>query len=470
MRRFGKFRLKMEGKFLLAFFSMATLLILQGFLGIYNVGRVSHLYGDLLNASRDTENAESDLYELRLNVFQYLGTVNPEEMKPLKSRIDLLIGQISDQLKRHSGLGETKEISEIFAGCAEDYRKIMQLHYEYFQTRKAYELIYGTSSQDFSRLKEMLRRQKESALNRVTQLAGKENRRTSGFAYGVSFFGLLMSIVGGFLIRRFVTRPIHQVISGLQNTYSAVAHASEQVRAAGQKLARATSEQAVFLGETASSLEEMDATVRQNADNAGHADRIVKHSADSIRTANETMNRLNRSMEDISRSSRETRKIVKTIDEIAFRTDLLALNAAVEAARAGEAGAGFAVVAEEVRHLAMQSAEASRNTAAIIESTVKEIQEGSYLFSAVNESFVKIESDACKVSGLVSGVAEGMNQQAQGIDRITKDMAEMDTIVGSNASDGKKLVITSQDMNAQALQMNEFIEALAELAGKNGLK
>lgn len=465
MRGFGKFRLKMEGKFLLAFLSMAMLLILQGFLGVYNVERVSHLYGDLLNASRDTESLESDLYELRLNVFQYLGTVNPEEMKPLKSRTDFLIGQISDQLKRYSGLGEAKEI---FAGCAEDYRKIMQLHYEYFQTKKAYELIYGTSNQDFGTLKEMLLRQKESALNRVTQLAGKENRRTGRFAYGVSFFGVLMSILGGFLIRRLVTRPIHQVISGLQNTYRAVAHASEQVWTAGQKLARATSEQAVFLGETASSLEEMDATVRQNADNAGHADRIVKRSADSIRTANEIMNRLNRSMEDISRSSRETRKIVKTIDEIAFRTDLLALNAAVEAARAGEAGAGFAVVAEEVRHLAMQSAEASRNTAAIIESTVKEIQEGSALFSEVNESFVKMGNDACKVSGLVGGVAEGLNQQAQGIDRITKDMEEMDTIVGSNASDGKKLVITSRDMNMQALRMNEFIEALVELAGKNG--
>lgn len=460
MRGFGKFRLKMEGKFLIAFFSMAMLLILQGFLGIYNVERVSHLYDDLLNASRDTESIESDLYELRLNIFQYLGTVNPEEMKPLKGRIDLLIGQLSDKLKKHSRFGE------VFDGCAEDYRKIMQLHYEYFQTRKAYELIYGKSGDDFIRLKEIIRKQKESALNQVTKLAGKENTKTMGIAYSVSFAGLLISILGGFLIRRFVTRPIHQIISGLQNTCTAVADASEQVWAAGQKLARATSEQAAFLGETAASLEEMDATVRQNADNADHADRIVKHSVLSIRTANDSMNRLIRSMEDISSASYETRKIIKTIDEIAFRTDLLALNAAVEAARAGQTGAGFAVVAEEVRHLAMQSAEASRNTAAIIESTVKEIQEGSALVSTVNESFVRMESDACKTSGLVGGVAEGMNQQAQGIDRITKDMAEMDTIVGSNASDGKKLVITSEDMNVQALQMNKFINELAELAGK----
>ncbi len=463
MRGFGKFRLKMEGKFLMAFFSMALLLILQGFVGIYNVERVSHLYGDLLNASRDTESIGSDLYELRLNVFQYIGTVNPDEMNPLKSRIDLLTGQLSDKLKKHSRLGEAYEV---FAGCADDYRKIMQLHYEYFQTRKAYELIYGKSGSDFGRLKEIIRKQKESALNQVTQLAGKENTRTIGIAYGLSFAGLLISILGGFLIRRFVTRPIHRIISGLQNTYTAVADASEQVRAAGQKLARATSEQAAFLGETAASLEEMDATVRQNADNAVHADRIVKGSVSSIRTANDSMNRLIRSMEDISRASYETRKIVKTIDEIAFRTDLLALNAAVEAARAGQSGAGFAVVAEEVRNLAMQSAEASRNTAAIIESTVKEIQGGSALVSTVNESFVKMESDACKVSGLAGGVAEGMNQQAQGIDRIARDMAEMDTIVGSNASDGKKLVITSEDMNVQARQMNKFIESLADLAGK----
>lgn len=464
MRRFGIFRLNMESKFLLAFFGMFMLLILQGFLGIYNVQRVNHLYNDLLNASRDTEGIESELYELRLNVFQYLGTVNPDEMNSLKNRIDLLIRQISDKSEKQSLF---RELKEIFAGSAEDYRKIMQLHYEYFQTQKAYKLIYGNSGEDFSKLKEIIRTQRESALKQVRLLAGKESRKTTETAYGISFLGLFVSILGGFSIRRFVTRPVHRIINGLQNTYSAAAQASEQVRTAGRELARSTSEQAIFLGETASSLEEMDAGIRQNADNAVHADQIVKGSADTLRHAKQSLNRLIRFMEDISRSSEETRNIVKTIDEIAFRTDLLALNAAVEAARAGQAGAGFAVVAEEVRSLAMQSAEASKNTAAIIENTVREIQEGSALVSRVNESFVKMENDACNVSGLVSNVAEGLNQQAQGIDRITKDMAEMNTIVGSGASDGKKLMTTSENMNVQALQMNEFIEALAELTGKS---
>ncbi|MCU0583737.1 MAG: methyl-accepting chemotaxis protein, partial [Syntrophales bacterium] len=140
------------------------------------------------------------------------------------------------------------------------------------------------------------------------------------------------------------------------------------------------------------------------------------------------MTELTQSMEDISKASDETSKIIKTIDEIAFQTNLLALNAAVEAARAGEAGAGFAVVANEVRNLAMRAAEAAKNTSVLIEGTVKKVREGSELVERTGGAFAEVSRSAAKVADLVAEIAAASSEQAQGIDQINKAVAEMDKV------------------------------------------
>ena len=175
----------------------------------------------------------------------------------------------------------------------------------------------------------------------------------------------LLIITFSYVLSRSITRSLRRVIRGLQKAFEEVSYTSGQVASSSWQLAESTSEQAASLEETAASLEEMNATIRQNADNADYGNQIVKGSADGVRAANQSMNQLTQSMQDISPASEEVRKIIKTIDEIAFQTNLLALNAAVEAARAGEAGAGFAVVADEVRNLAMRAADAAKNTTGI---------------------------------------------------------------------------------------------------------
>ncbi len=129
---------------------------------------------------------------------------------------------------------------------------------------------------------------------------------------------------------------------------------------------------------------------KQNADNANQADGLMKEANQVVVQANESMGELTTSMEEISKASEETSMIIKTIDEIAFQTNLLALNAAVEAARAGEAGAGFAVVADEVRNLALRASDAAKNTANLIEGTVKKVSDGSELVTRTNEAFTKV--------------------------------------------------------------------------------
>jgi methyl-accepting chemotaxis protein len=209
----------------------------------------------------------------------------------------------------------------------------------------------------------------------------------------------------------------------------------------------------------------MSSMTKQNANNAIQADNLMKEANKVVEQANTAMGEMIKSMEEISKASEETSKIVKTIDEIAFQTNLLALNAAVEAARAGDAGAGFAVVADEVRNLAMRAAEAAKNTATLIESTVKKINDGSDLVSMTNESFTQVTASAAKVGEIVAEIAAASNEQAQGIEQVNKAVAEMDRVVQQNAANAEESTSAAKAMNAQAEKMEEMVNELMVLVG-----
>jgi methyl-accepting chemotaxis protein len=187
-----------------------------------------------------------------------------------------------------------------------------------------------------------------------------------------------------------------------------------------------------------------------------------------VTKANDSMADLTTSMEEISTASEETSKIIKTIDEIAFQTNLLALNAAVEAARAGEVGAGFAVVADEVRNLAMRAADAARNTADLIEGTVKKVKEGGGLVAATDEAFAEVAANASKVGELVGEIAAASNEQAEGIEQVNKAVVEMDKVVQQNAANAEESASASEGMSAQAEQMKGFVDDLVVLVDGSG--
>ncbi len=291
------------------------------------------------------------------------------------------------------------------------------------------------------------------------------NRAVGRVSLAVSLGGVLLLGGLGLLISRSINISLRRSIDGLIEGADQVSASSGQVASASRQLAEGASEQAGSIEETSSSLEEMAAMTKLNANNADQANHLMVSTKETVSQARHSMEELTASMSEISRASEDTSKIIKTIDEIAFQTNLLALNAAVEAARAGEAGAGFAVVADEVRNLAMRAAEAAKNTADLIEGTVKRVKGGSELVEKTDKEFRQVAASVGKSGELVGEISAASQEQAQGIEQVNKAVNEMDRVVQQNAANAEESASASEEMNAQAERMKEFVAELVALVG-----
>ncbi len=205
-------------------------------------------------------------------------------------------------------------------------------------------------------------------------------------------------------------------------------------------LSDGASAQAAALEETSSSLEEISAMVQQNAENAGHADSLVTTACGQVASVQTAINDLNRSMTEITTASQEIQKIIGTIDQIAFQTNLLALNAAVEAARAGEAGAGFAVVAEEVRNLAQRSAEAAKSTAHLIGTTVERIEAGNRITQETSRQFGEVSQGIANAGTLITEISHGSREQALGVEQVNSAILEINRVTQENVDTSEELL------------------------------
>ncbi|MCX6950968.1 MAG: methyl-accepting chemotaxis protein [Verrucomicrobia bacterium] len=274
---------------------------------------------------------------------------------------------------------------------------------------------------------------------------------------------LVMGTAIALFLARSLARPIQEIAVQLNTCSSETISAAAQVSDAGQNLAAGANQQASSLEETSTSLKEMAATTKRNADNAKHANELARTARQAADAGSSDMQAMSLAMTEIKRSSDDIAKIIKTIDEIAFQTNILALNAAVEAARAGEAGMGFAVVAEEVRALAQRSATAAQETADKIEGAIAKTTQGVQISGQVTTRLAEIVEKVRQVDGLIAEVATASREQNHGVQQINDSIGQMDKVVQTNAASAEESAAAAEELNAQALALNEIIGQLRGL-------
>ncbi len=261
---------------------------------------------------------------------------------------------------------------------------------------------------------------------------------------------LLCLIVGALTLSRSVVNPLTRSLQLLRGSSQHVTATATQVAATAQMLSQGATEQAAALEQTSASMEEMASMTRVSAANAQQAADLIDEVGGVVERSNHALTQMTESMDAIGESSSKVARIIKTIDEIAFQTNILALNAAVEAARAGEAGMGFAVVADEVRNLAQRSAQAAKDTASLIDESIANARRGHTNVGLVVESITEITVGVDKVKHLMGEVSEASRQQSQGFDQVAQAIGQMEQVTQSNAARAEESAAASEELNAEA--------------------
>jgi len=395
-------------------------------------------------------------------------------------------------------LAEWKKQHEIYMGLQREYMKLQQQNADAATLKAANEKM---TDQMFGHNDEWIDKTKD-ALTKIVDLNGKiakdstqsalaDGTRLQGLMAIMGAIGVIVSVVLGVVIAGSISRPIREIARQLSNGAAETTSASGQVSMASQSLASGSSEQAASLEETSSSLEEMSSMSKRNAENATHAKELAQDAHKSAEKAATDITIMTEAMEAVGKSSDQLRvamgkiesssgqisQILKTIDEIAFQTNILSLNAAVEAARAGEAGAGFAVVADEVRALAHRSAEAAKQTALMIKESTDSSHQGkvvtekvatdlSHMAQAskrVTDGLNEIVKKASEVDSVIAEIATAGKEQESGISQVNMAVSQMDKVTQSNAASAEETASAAEELNAQAEELKGAIERLLRL-------
>jgi methyl-accepting chemotaxis protein len=260
-----------------------------------------------------------------------------------------------------------------------------------------------------------------------------------------------------------IIRPLEASIAVIDAASAQEESSAREIATASQRLAEGASEQAASLEETSASLEEISSMTKRNAEHAGNAEGIAAQTRSAADSGTADMEEMVRAMGEIKSASDNISKIIKTIDEIAFQTNILALNAAVEAARAGEAGAGFAVVADEVRSLAQRSALAAKETADRIMTSIEKSEHGVRVSNKVSTSLADIADKARRMNELVSEIASGSTEQSQGIAQVNTAVSQLDGVTQSNAAAAEESASASEELSAQSVELKAAVERLVTI-------
>lgn len=303
----------------------------------------------------------------------------------------------------------------------------------------------------------------EDTIRRLKNYIGEIAAVLTAVSKGDLTVNITQEYVGDFTS---IQASLNQILQTLNNTMTQimdsshlVSAGSEQMTYGAQALSQGTVEQAGAVEELETTIRQISQHVTQTAGNAGNANQMTIFMGDQLIESNQKMQEMIQAMEEINNSSGEIRKIIKTIEDIAFQTNILALNAAVEAARAGSAGKGFAVVADEVRNLASKSSEASKSTTELIERSIASIEHGT---KVANETALKLETvvtGANEIVDTINQIAEASQEQSDSIHQIQCQIGQISSVVQTNSASAQESAATSQQLSAQAGLLKKLVSA-----------
>ncbi|MFW5635023.1 MAG: methyl-accepting chemotaxis protein [Thermodesulfobacteriota bacterium] len=355
--------------------------------------------------------------------------------------------------------------SEDYLALGEEIRSRFRRLQEHIEAYQAQVAIQHQKGQEMTALENQLTDLFSSFILSTTDRLTEVKQLAVRVILGCTAAALILGILYAVLSTRFLVGDLREVGDRVGQGARQVAFASDHVSEASQELAQASSEQAASLEETAAALETLSAMTGQNTRSAREVKKLAGGIADLLSQALKTASELSTSMDQVTAAGEATEKILQSIDEIAFQTNLLALNASVEAARAGAAGAGFAVVAGEVRELAMRAAQSSGETRDLIETASMQISKSARLVTLTHESFSEAADEAARMDILIREISDASEEQARRISEINTAVAGINQITMSNASNAEEFASSSEEMNGQAETMLGFVDQLAALTG-----
>lgn len=473
--------MRLSTKLIGTFMIMGSIILIGGSLGPIGISRLGDELKKVSEVHSPAIHSLGSMIEAQKNIQRSTQSLLiPESLSKESERTALFKGleegwgQADKEWKVYEGLPRTGEgdaiwsnLKPAWAAWKKDYNDIIQFLKEGKRV-EALALSMGQARDSSVKLEKILRdlsdlnlKQSEEA-KKEGQVLGIWQKR---MVFAGTVIGILLAVVFGIFFAGSITKPIYRTINNLSETCDQFITTSTQIASSSHQLAGGTSTQAAAVEETSSVIEELSSIIRQNTEGVQS---LIKLADDVNKIGYPTFEffkQAKKATKEIKFSSEETSKIIKTIGEIAFQTNLLALSASVEAAQSSEFKAGFSVVAQEVRNLAMRSTEAAKNTSDFIEETIKLINKGDDLVRASMGSFIDYGQASPIIQTFSATAGEVAQKQAQGIEQINIAIGEISRTAQNNASSAQESASAAQEINAQAISMKKIVEELKQVVG-----
>ncbi len=468
---------KLRSKLLAGFIGVALIGTAIGAVGIFGITTVNNadtkLYKKITVPISQLVEVTKNFELLRIANIKYAESASLAEAAPYENQINATeaeLKKLTDEFRATIMTDKGKEIAASFDSALASYESDITQVLSLIKAGKhdaAVAIVNGSAALTAGKAAQALDAITADKIMLAKETSDGNTALTNSMVtlmIAIIILGFLVSIglalwIGVWMI----SRPLLAISKTLGGGAGQIGVASEQLSSSSQEIANGATEQASSIEETTSSMEELSSMVKQNLVNAKESSTLADKSAQLGQDGAGQMGKMLEAMSEISRSSSEVGKVIKVIDDIAFQTNILALNAAVEAARAGEAGMGFAVVADEVKNLANRSAAAAKETAEMIEGSIRKSQAGLDIATKLGELFQEIVGVGKKVSEMAREVESASRQQDTGIEQVNKAIVQFDEVVQANASSAEETASAAQELQSQVASLNEIVAQLSRL-------